>query len=204
MRRRCFLKSGLVFTGLIWVPKSLGQLQISNPFYVAAIHRAQAAGGGCTTESFAQGTSFENLNDFAFYTWLAVSFTTGGSGFTVCKMQAELGKNGTVAAGTLTPKIYTNSGGSPGTLVGSAGSAVDRTTITMQAFWDFGGISASLSSSTTYWAILQASVVDTDASNRVFWVVDTAGESSTNKGSTDGSSWDTIGPTSTFNFKLFS
>lgn len=119
-------------------------------------------------------------------------------------MQWQLGKLGTVAAGTLTAKIYTNSGSAPGSLVGSGSSTLDRTTISGTAYYDFTGMSASLTNSTTYWAILQASSVDTNSSNCVLNIWDLTGESGDGRGSTDGSSWDSVGATRSFGVKFFS
>lgn len=55
MRRRAFLKSGLVFTGLIWIPraKSMIHTGIRNPFWVSGLLKSPAAGGlGAFSDNF--------------------------------------------------------------------------------------------------------------------------------------------------------
>lgn len=206
MNRRNFIKKGLLYvpTVGIFVP-SLAQAASRRAMLEAKRLSGGGGGGGCTTEAFAGGTSFDDAYDWAFYTWQAQSFTTVGS-FTVCKAQAYLAQQGTTAAGTLEALIYTESGSNtPGTLVGTGSGTVDRTTIPgSQSFIEFTGMSASLSAATTYWLILKASAIDANGSNRIFWQVDTTGETGLIKSSVNGTVWDATGTNRTFTFKLFS
>src|SRR6187549_3665401 len=48
MKRRAFLKSGAVFTGLIWVPKSFAQRGLRSPAVVGSLKPTAAAGGGAS------------------------------------------------------------------------------------------------------------------------------------------------------------
>jgi len=173
----------------------------------AATTTAAAGGSPCATEQQAEGDTgnFDGAQDWTGFRWKANSFTTGGSGFTVCKAQAYLAKQGTPAAGTLEALIYTDSSGTPGTLVGTGSATLDRTTISgTQAFVEFTGMSAVLSASTTYWFILKASALDTDSGNRIYWQEDVTGETNTGKDSADGSAWESPQTTRAWLFKLFS
>lgn len=164
-----------------------------------------SGGGACATEQLAQGTTFSDNVRFSYFTNLSASFTTGGSGYTVCKIQCELGASGTVPSGTLYAAIFTDSAGSPGTQVGTASGTIDRTSIAAgPTFVEFTGVSATLSSATTYWVVLVASARDTDGVNGIYWILDSDGESGNAKGKWTSDGWESLGGSRTTNFKLFS
>lgn len=205
MKRRSFLKKGLVFTGLIWVPKpNIIAAGFPNPGVLARLKGASGA-AACDTLRDNNGSAQDATLDFAFYTWITNSFVAAAT-TTICRAEADLIQFGTAAAGTLQAKIYTDSAGSPGTLIGSASDTVDRTTIDNMAFEfvSFQNMSASLTASTTYWFILQASSVDTNGSNCILWKIDNTSETATRKGSTNGTAWDGLQVNSTFVFKTYS
>lgn len=160
-----------------------------------------SSGGGGGSLQFDRSGSFDIINDFGYYTWLGNIFTPTPS-FTCTSAKVRMSVNGTVAAGTLQAKIYTNNSGNPGTLVGTASATVDRTTIVGgDVEVDFTGISASLTGSTTYWMIVEASATDGGSSNSVRWIGTTNGSDGI-RGSQAGSSWDNLG-TGDLNFKLY-
>ncbi len=148
------------------------------------------------------GTVDDNISDFNTATYLAVSFVATNTG-QVCKISDELWRDADISGqpGTLQAAIYTDSAGSPGTLVGSASATVDRTAVVHLAYNDFVSVAASITSSTTYWVVL---ITDSAlGTSHLAWVRDDTAETSTLKSSTDGSSWTLITANATFRYKLY-
>lgn len=149
----------------------------------------EAGGGGTLQYSHGVGTlgSYTGNAEFSYYRLYATQFTIG-SGFTVSAIEVRVDRFGTVPAGTLTAEIRTNSGGSPGTLVGSASSTIDRTTVSTSEHWLSFDATATLAAG-TYWVAFGANATESGGSIRWYWEDGSAGK----KGSTDGSTWDTTG-----------
>ncbi len=80
-----------------------------------------------------------------------------GSSYTLTKAQLKLKKSGTGGGGTIVVKIYTDSSGAPGTLLGTSDSVAVSTLTGTPTFTDFTGLNVSITSGTTYWvAFLQS------------------------------------------------
>lgn len=156
----------------------------------------------CDTMQINPFDTVDNAPSFQSVDYIACSFVTGGSGFTGCKMNVQFYiPAGPPPAGTVKVSIYTDNAGSPGTLVGTASATQDRTVLVDAAKTTFTGISATLSASTTYWA-----VVNTPATgNGTLSVYEDGGsETSTIKESTDGTTWSTVRANSTLGFEVLS
>lgn len=199
MKRRRFIKKGALWlTGAagfgIFMPNASGSRRHS---LIARGAPTGGAGGGCSTLSFDRsGAPYDGDTGYsAFYTYVASKFTSGAT-FTACKGELRLLKQNT-PTGTLQLKIYTDNSGNPGTLVGSGSSTINMADVSSDAYYTFASLSASLTSSTVYWAVMQASA----APNDIKWIGQTGSDNL--RGSTDGSSWDNIGNLTT-NFKLYS
>lgn len=165
-------------------------------------YRFSGGGGAPPTLQYDGSGSFDDLNDFSFYTWLANNFVSPGT-FTCTAAKARLSAAGTIPAGTLTLRIYTSAGGNPGVQVGTASANVDRTTVSGgDVEVDFTGLNASLTNGTTYFVVLQASSTDGgNSGNSVRWIRTTDG-TQTLRGSTDGTAWDNL-TTGKLNVKLY-
>lgn len=151
------------------------------------------ASAGCNTERFNNNGSYDDLENFGFYTWLANRFTAGAT-FTACKAIIRMDVNGTPPAGTLQAKIYTvGGGGSPNAIVGTASATVNRALLSSGVVQvEFDTMSASLTNATDYFVVVQASSTDGGGTNAARWVK-TTDATKTMYGSTDGSSWDFLG-----------
>lgn len=153
-------------------------------------------GGGCNTLQIDNSGEFNDQGNFSFYTYKAVQFTTSGA-ITVCKAELDMYRSGSASGGTLTVKIYSNSGGNPGALVGSGSAAVNCSDVgtVFGVYETFSGLNASLAAGTTYWLVIEASETD----SAVYWVTKSGGAG---RGATDGSTWDNTGQNG--DFKLYS
>lgn len=148
------------------------------------------SGGGGDSLIYSNGVgtpgSYTGNAEFSFYVYYGTKFTAPGS-VTIHTAELRMDRFGTVPAGTMTAAIYTNSSGHPGTLIGSASTSIDRTTIPTSETWlAFEDISASISNGVDYWVVLYASSAETGGSIRWYWENGSAAKN----GSTDGSSWD--------------
>lgn len=157
-----------------------------------------SGGGACNTERMNTDGSFDGWTNMDFYTWVANRFTAPAS-FTNCKVFLRLYGAGTIGAGTLEAMIYTESGGNPGTLVGTGSATVSRLSVSGDAYVEFSSISAALTSATDYFLVFKSSVTDGGVGNGIIWVFTTG--ANTIRASTNGTSWDAAG-TGVCNFKL--
>lgn len=165
--------------------------------------RIEASGGGaCDTLRDALTGSDDAFTDFTGYSKLAVQFTAGAS-YTNCKIEADLFKIGTPNAGNISFSIFSDNGSdAPNAQIGTPSSTIAKSAITA-SFGDpttFNGISASITNGTKYFAVAEASTLDTDGSNCIVWI--------NNGGSApaygwNGSSWEFIGNLN-FHVSLFS
>lgn len=84
-------------------------------------------------------------------TWLAASFATGASAYTLDSVTLLLANTG---SGQATAYIYTDGGLKPGSLAGTLVSPATYSSTLAQTTFTGGGI--SLSANTTYWVVLKA------------------------------------------------
>lgn len=171
-----------------------GQFTFNGAGIAAASQTVVSGGGGgsCATLYKDQYGARDSGNNFGYYFYLGSTFTTVGGG-TVCRTLVQLEGS---ATGTLQASIYTKSGSSPGTLIGTASALVNASTIpAIVDFVEFTGMSATLSATTEYFFILHAS-------DNILTDFTKHNSSEIIRGSPDGSSWDSIGSAS-FNYQLF-
>lgn len=153
--------------------------------------------GSCSTLQQDNSGSYDADYNTTFYTYLSGQFTTGSSDFSACRATLKLNRSGSLS-GTLQVKIYTNNGGNPGILIGAGSATIDPNTVpAVEDYVEFTGLLATLSSSTSYFVVLQAS----SAFITIKWIGHTG--SFNVRGSTDGTSWDALGSTA-MDFKLYS
>lgn len=157
-----------------------------------------SGGASCNTLRDDLNGSFDDWNVFSFYTYIATRFTAGAT-YTACKGIARFDVASTPPSGTVRCQIRTVNAGPPsGSILGTASDTLDRTTIpTGDQQVSLANLSASLTSSTQYFFVIQMSA--TDGGETIRWV--RTNGSDPLYGSTDGTSWDFIG-TGTLNFKL--
>lgn len=91
----------------------------------------------------------------ASYVYTGFAFVAASS-YTMCKIELSVIKIGTPSY-TVTVSIYTDSADHPGTLVGTGSAAVNVSTFgTSYGNITFTGMSASITSGTRYWYVMQA------------------------------------------------
>lgn len=175
--------------------KAIGAVAEANIKAVGAVDNTAAA--GCNTlkdqsPAAVTPTAFETR----FNNYFASKFTAGAT-YTSCKVEILCNKLGT-PAGTWTVSIYSDSSGSPGSIVGTASTAVNKTDFTADPGSDYepfsGTLSAALTASTVYWVVIQQSTGG-DASNQAQLFYDADGGAFVADGfkeSSDGSSWSTV------------
>lgn len=189
MNRRRFIKTGLIFVPS--VTKAQSVIFRRNPAFTPA------AATPCDTQVVSTEGSFDDQMSLGYYTFIGNQFTASESS-TICRVDLRLNRFGTPAAGTLKVEIWTDNSGDPGTKI-SESSTVDRTTIASGVnYQTFEGLSASLTSSSVYWVMLEQS--SGDGNFVTTWIITSS--SVQRRGSLDGSSWDNLGG-ATQNYKLF-
>lgn len=94
MRRRAFVKSGLVFTGLIWVPRAMSQSGLRSPAFVGQLKRPS---GGAGYPSLPTSGLVENLD---------ASTLSGSDGDLLSTWTASTGGNAT-SSGSNRPTLQT-------------------------------------------------------------------------------------------------
>ena len=135
------------------------------------------------------GVTFQSLLGDNLY--VSSTFTVGGSNLGADNAYILLRRIG--SPGTLTIQIWTNSSGSPGTLVSSASATTTTDTITdVISLWDVFDLSAAgdLTASTAYHIVVFGASADT-ATNH--WEVGTDAGTDNSKSSSAGSSWSSSG-----------
>lgn len=162
MKRRAFLKSGLVFTGLIWVPKLAAQ-DIGDPNGLAILKAAAAGGGGgCSTSqiNFAgAATTALALDDGSASDYYLATQFVAGSAFEPCEVVAQI-SNAISGAGTAVAEIWSSSGSgtAPSAKLGNSSSSVAMNSFpASQGSVTFGGITGvgTLTNGSTYHCIIR-------------------------------------------------
>ena len=120
---------------------------------VAADGCATAKDGDNTSATYTSSNQFLGREDVILY--LGDSFVAGSS-YTVCAVEIQAYK---VNSPTFLIKaaIFTDSSGSPGSLIGTASGTLDTSTITATTTgekYTLTGLSADVTSGTTYWVVL--------------------------------------------------
>ena len=135
----------------------------ANPHLAVVARKNVAAGGGCATSQDAElaANAYSVDQSANAKTWMATKFTAGGS-YTVCAVDLYLSK-------TLTPTddlycyIYSHDGAEddPDALVGTGSNVVAPGVVTgSEAAVQFTGMSAALTSGTTYWVVFKDGFLD--------------------------------------------
>lgn len=166
--RRAFLRSGVVWTGLLWVPKAAAQQSALAPR--VSSFRTQASSLSCPPDGSPDisqdGTSTQSIGEIAAYRFHGI-FYTPPSTMQLCKVGFKLKtQSGDISGKTYTAYIYTLSGTTlssviaDGTSTGISGSAITGTAATV--LFPFTG-NPTLSSGTTYAIVVTPG--STDASN---------------------------------------
>lgn len=206
MRRRAFLKQGLVFTGLIWVPKPFAQ-DLGNPSELAIQKAASGGGGGgcATPRDVVNGTS-TSLTTTGNYPWLAVKFNAGAS-TTICRAVLRLSKEGT-PVGNLSVAIYSHNGGTnfPNASIDDSSTVAASTLAASESDFDFAtGLSAAVTSGTDYWVVLKDSSGGGFSGNGAQWHYQgTASGRRTALSSDSGANWSEVSPDNPYKFQLYS
>jgi hypothetical protein len=161
------------------------------------------SGGAASCQATAKQSYTSGSGDIWFgggSDWIASSFVVS-TGYTLCKAEAALYKDGT-CTGNITAYIYTNTADAPGSLVAGATSTntvsanMNSAPATYKS-WDFSNI---VLASGTYWLVL---LVNPQCSgNDLSWPFGSSG-SLDNYTSEDGSSWSAGASSSQDNFKLY-
>lgn len=160
------MKAGASILILLLATACIGQLNVSNPAFVAAILKPAAGGVSCTTarDTWADTTSGTFPFGASSARQLAATgpFTAAASA-TICRIDIPLYKVGSPTF-TMTAVIYTDSGGTqPGTQVGTASGTVDASTLgtSEPGTWvSFTGASCAITSGTAYWVVVTTSAQD--------------------------------------------
>lgn len=152
MNRRNFIKRGAIWCPAIVGLKSYPQaLTFADP----ALVPVAAAAGESLKDSYQWGNqnSWSQFSQNYYYT--ATRFSAAAS-FRLSRLEVWAEQVGTPTM-TLYPYIYTESGGSPGTvLTGGTGTPVALNTAPASgsaAAWDVSGFSCDLTSGTDYWFV---------------------------------------------------
>lgn len=126
-----------------------------------------------------------------------------GSTYTLCKITMQMGNQGSPTF-TMTASIYTDNAGSPGTLIGTASSSVNASSLSNSfASINFVSLSASLVSGTTYWVVFKQTGSANDSANCVRWGALT-GSTFASKTSSNGTSWVSVNTTINSLYATFS
>lgn len=161
-----------------------------------------AAAAGCATaQSSSTGTSVGNkpVGQFSDSDWVASEFTPTNS-YTLCTVKLRLYAVGS-PSGNLKAYIYAESAGLPTTLVGTGSDTVAASSVpSTNTVVTFSNMSASLTSSTKYFVVLENSVVN--SSNYIGW--DAVSLSGNTAKSGDGSTWADYASDRTLYFEAFS
>lgn len=184
------MKSLITFIVLVCVVSSNAQVFVKKKQIASA--GVAASGGGCdgTTNIYDAPVAWDNGHDNTFYTWYGEKFTTTNA-FTACTLVIYVNRLGS-PGGTIRASIYTDNANKPGTLVGSWSATQNCSSIGTSV--DFNGvfsISATLSSSTVYWVVINTSQAGT-AGNYIQWIGKAGVAWARLRGSTDGSTWDDL------------
>ncbi len=160
----------LLIASLVLLGVSVALADRFPPGALVSSKRAAAGGGSCsTTRDTLSGTIGDARVVGQYFDKRAVQFTAGGT-YTICKAVLKLAKVGSPTGYNLSVQIYTDSAGSPGTQVGTGSGNLDAGTLTTSPTFsdaEFTGMSASLTSGTTYWLVVSIdTVVD---GNQVNW-----------------------------------
>lgn len=136
------------------------------------------------------------------YNWRAIKFTADAT-YTACKVVARLAKVGSYSV-NLTARIYDDSSGSPGSVVGTASSTLATSGIgSSEQDVTFTDLSASLTSGTTYWLSINASAAG-DASNYIQWFYVFDADNGVEKYSSNGTAWNADSSNARLKFILYS
>lgn len=168
VKRRAFLKAGVVWTGLLWVPRAIGQQSALAPRVSA--FRAQAAGLSCPADGSPDitqdGTTTQSLGEISAYGYHGFFYVTPATK-QLCKIGFKMKTvAGDISGKTYTAYVYTLSGTTlnsvitDGTSTGISGSVITGTAATV--LFPFTG-NPTLTSGTTYAIVVTPG--STDATN---------------------------------------
>lgn len=138
----------------------------ANP-WLMILGQPASAGASCSVSRDTHAGDSDSPFDNTDFTRLATDFVAGAS-TTICALEVEIRRVGS-PAGTITASIWSESVDAPGTLVGSASATVTASTLgTSMSAVSFTGLSASITSGTTYFLVLEFSAAGT-GSDYVQW-----------------------------------
>lgn len=138
------------------------------------------------TVSAGDGAALPTLGRYSGNWYFASTFTAGSS-FTVCAISANLAAVGSPTQ-TITASIWSDNSGTPDAQVGTASATVDASGLSgSQTTVQFTGVSASLTSGTTYWVVL--GVGANNSSNYINWYTNETDTSTRIKSGTSVPAW---------------
>lgn len=192
--KRCFLTAwvSILLILFAWLPDFRLHANPQQVLPCLGSSVAPAASCATTTDSNTAATSgSEFIGANAGSTWRGYSFVAGSS-YTVCKVVLRMAKVGSPTF-TANTYIYTDNAGVPGTLIGTgSGNFSVSTLTTSEGDATFTGISAAVTSGTTYWIVTKATGAPNDFTNYVNEFVSVG--STTGQSSADGITWSAASP----------
>lgn len=163
---------------------------LNNPFF--AVNRSLSA--SCATSKDTHGgTATGNDGMFLFgggNKYIGTHFVAGTT-YTVCSAVVRGGKAGTGGSMNISAEIWSDSSGLPGTIVGTASATILGSSFpSSEADVTFTGMSASITSGTTYWLVCHADATSDNTNYPLWYYVgfDATGD----EVSANGTSWSTV------------
>lgn len=146
------------------------------------------------------GTSAANVTyaEASADAWVASKHTAAAS-YTLTILKVNMLRAGAGDAAVLTGRIWSDSGGSPGTLLASSTNTQQLPAGATEAFVDFNFAGLSITTSTDYWFGLSAA---TTSGVNYYRIRAGAASTGTTQQSADGSTWSALG-TRKFNMELW-
>lgn len=206
--RRQFIRRGALL-----VPLSIGfpaivraQSGLRDPAFVASLApRPAAGGGGCTTARDTINGTTTGVSNTEGYRFAGQRFTAGAS-TTICRAVLRLAKSAG-KTGTLTVAIYSHNAAGSGTPNASlsSGTLSIAGLTTGEADAEIAGLSASLTSGTIYWVVIDDPTNGGAFDGGTLWYYEASSAVTNNMVySSDGAAWSELNNNTRLKFILYS
>ena len=183
------------------------RVEANAPAMLAQVLVEEQQQQSCNTSQFGEtGTTTGNLGVARFETssYRGAQFVyTGTTTTQICAASLWLNFTGSTSH-TYYVAIYSNSGGSPGSLLGTS-DGQDLSSIggsETEISFDFSTPTSALTNGSTYWIVLYSASFD--SSNYASWYYEADGATERSTFSGDGSAWTSADGTTTYKFEIFS
>lgn len=188
MKRRAFLRDAVAWTGLLWVPRTTAQQAALAP-RVKQFREPPSAAGETLKDSYQyQQTDGGSVNLGDNWYWWGYRFSATAT-YTLTRFRIWAERLGSPSYNA-TPKIYSDSSGSPGSIITNGGGTLFALSSCPASgspgAVDLTGFSCSIVSGTDYWLTFQCSGYGASDNLRIWGNLESGMHS---KRCDDGVSW---------------